>query len=151
MRGEVGENISSLLLALLLCLEGEAGMLKPLDGLAKGLVGRSDVWLICERRRTNGLVFSGDRDPAFIGDSPPLGFVGDCVGVVARTVAGEALFWRLKGDWRPESKESGEGRRGLAWRHKLAVFIVRSPHTYHSGSRCCMLTRCCRGRISLLF
>ena len=42
-------------------------------------------------------------------------FVGDCVGVVAWTVAGEALFWRLKGDCRAEdeSKDSGEGRRGL--------------------------------------
>lgn len=48
-----------------------------LVGLVKGLVGRSDVWLICDGRLTNGLVFSGDREPALIGDRPLDGFVGD--------------------------------------------------------------------------
>ena len=90
-------------------------MLKLLFGLPNGLAGRSDVWLICDGRRTKGLVFSGERPPGFVGENEPLdGLTGDCaVGVVARTVAGEALFWRLKGDCRPESKERGEGRIGV--------------------------------------
>jgi hypothetical protein len=73
-------------------------MLRLLEGLANGLAGRSEVWLICDRRRTKGLVFSGDREPVFTGDRLALCLVGDCVGVVASTVAGDALFWRLKGD-----------------------------------------------------
>ena len=61
---------------------------------------RDGDWLAVDGLRTNGLCFSGD---SFDGEV--------CVGVLARTVAGDALFWRLKGDWRPgESKESGEGR-----------------------------------------
>lgn len=126
-RGELGGSSSSLLLALLVCRDGDVGMLKLLDGLAKGLVGRSEVWLICDGRRTNGLVFSGDREPAFVGERPPLGLVGDCVGVVARTVAGEALFCLLKGDCRPESKESGDGRSGLAY----ACQNSRNSTRYH--------------------
>lgn len=89
-------------------------MLRLLDGRAKGLDGLSEVWLMVDGRRTNGLAFSGDSEPDLIGDKLALIFVGDCVGVVARTVAGEALFCRLNGDWRPESKESGDGRSGFA-------------------------------------
>ena len=92
-------------------------MLRLLVGLANGLAGRSEVWFICDGRRTKGLVFSGDSDPALtVGRALllplPVNFVGEvCVGVVARTVgAGEALFWRLNGDWRPESKERSDGR-----------------------------------------
>ena len=105
--GDAG-GVSSLLLALLVCLDGEAGMLKLLLGRAKGLVGRSEVWLICDGRLTNGLAFSGDSEPTLVGDKLEeiAGLVGDCVGVVARTVTEDAvLFWRLKGDSRPESGE----------------------------------------------
>lgn len=112
-RGDAGAT-SSLLLALLVCLDGEVGMLRLLDGRANGLVGRSEDELICDGRRTKGLVFSGESEAVLVGERPPFGFVGDCVGGVARAVAGEALFCRLKGDWRPESKESGDGRSGLA-------------------------------------
>ena len=57
-------------------------------------------WLTFDGLRTNGLCFSGE---SFDGEA--------CVGVLARTVAGDALFCRLKGDWRPgESKDRGEGR-----------------------------------------
>ena len=91
-------------------------MLRLLLGLANGLEGLSDEWLIWDGRRTNGLVFSGDSEPALVCEKDGPVFVGDCVGVVARTVAGETLFCRLKGDCRPESKESGEGRMGDACR-----------------------------------
>lgn len=109
-RGEAG-GVSSLLLAALTCLDGDAGILKLLLGLANGLVARSPLWLICDGRLTNGLAFSGDREPARVYE----GFVGDCVGVVARAVAGDMLFCRLNGLCRPVSKERGEGRRGFAW------------------------------------
>ena len=36
-------GVTSSLLALLSCLEGDAGLLKLLEGLANGLTGRSDV------------------------------------------------------------------------------------------------------------
>lgn len=68
---------SSLLLAELLCLVGDGGMLKLLVGLANGLVGRSDVWLIVDGRRTKGLVFSGDSEPVLTGDKLLACFVGD--------------------------------------------------------------------------
>ena len=91
-------GVSSFLPVELDWREGEAGTLSPLVGLAKGLDGRSAVCPICDGRRTNGLVFSGDNDPCLVGEKvliPPLPVVltGEvCVGVVARTVAGEALF-----------------------------------------------------------
>jgi len=72
-------------------------MLKLLMGRAKGLLGRS-VWLIWDGRRTKGLAFSGDRDPFFVGDRLVATLEGDRVGVVARTVAGEAEFFLAKGD-----------------------------------------------------
>ena len=40
------DGVSSLVLAWPSCLEGEAGMLKLLLGLASGLDGVSEVWLI---------------------------------------------------------------------------------------------------------
>lgn len=44
----------------------------------------------------------------------PLSLVGDVVGVVARTVEGDAEeFCRRNGEGRGESKESGEGRSGV--------------------------------------
>lgn len=86
----------------------------PLNGLANGLDGRSPVWLlICDGRRTNGLAFSGDSETtAFAGENVEVDdLVGEVVGVEARTVvAGEAEFWRRKGDCRPllgSAKESG--------------------------------------------
>lgn len=116
--GEAG-GVASLWLALLVCLDGEAGILRLELGRANGLVGRSDVWLICEGRRPKGEVFSGESDVALVGDrfEGGIALVGEAVGVVARTVAGDAvLFCRLKGDWRPELNERGEGWRGVAWR-----------------------------------
>lgn len=131
---EVGV-ISSCLLALLVCLDGEAGTPSPLVGLPNGLDGRSDVWLICDGRLANGFVFSGDKEPGLVGDRLVLlplrlDFNGEvCGGGVPRAVAGEALlFWRLKGDWRPESKERGDGR--CAWdgqyciRNSMHVIVV---------------------------
>lgn len=107
--GEAG-GVSSLLLALLTFLEGEAGMLRLLLGLANGLDGLSEVSLICDGRRTNGLVFSSESEVDLVGERFD-GFVGEVwVGVVARIVDGEAeavLFWRLKGDCRPDSGEKG--------------------------------------------
>ena len=115
------------------CLEGDAGILKLEPGRANGLVGLSlpnglaglsEVWLICDGRLTKGLVFSGESEPALVGERLiEAVLVGEGVGVVARTVIGEAvLFCRLKGDCRPESKESGDGRCGVAcsW---LAAYI----------------------------
>ena len=75
-------------------------MLKLLVGLCEnGLAARSVPVLICDGRRKNGLVFSGDRDElvGLVGVKFPVlvfALVGDCVGVAAgRTVgAGEALF-----------------------------------------------------------
>lgn len=92
--GGRGDGLSgrSYWLASLALREGEAGMLKLLDGLAKGLEGRSEEWLIWLGRRTNGLVFSGDKLPAFVGESVAFCLVGD------GKVAGEPLFWRRKGD-----------------------------------------------------
>ena len=99
---------------MLSCLAGELGLPKLLVGLANGLAGRSPVWLIWDGRLTNGLVFSGDSEAAFVGEKALFGLAGDCVGVVARTVAGDWLFWRLKGDCRPaESKDRGDGRIGV--------------------------------------
>lgn len=106
---------------MLVCRDGEdSDILKLLVGLCeKGLAARSVPWLIVEGLRTKGLVFSGESEELVgrVGVKLPvlvLALVGDCVGVAAgRTVgAGEALFWRLKGDCLPEdeSKESGEGR-----------------------------------------
>jgi hypothetical protein len=45
-----------------------------------------------------------------------VGFVGDEVGVVALTVAGDAEFWRRKGDWRPVSVKE-RGRMGVDYYH----------------------------------
>lgn len=106
LRWRVGDsgNFSSLLLTLLellACLVGHEGMLKLLVGLAKGLAGRSTpepLLLIWEGRRTNGLLLTGERESGLVGDRVDAAFVGDAVGVVARTVAGDWLFWRLKGD-----------------------------------------------------
>ena len=42
-RGDGRVGVSSYLLALLACLEGDAGILKLLLGLANGLAGLSDV------------------------------------------------------------------------------------------------------------
>lgn len=94
-------------------------MLSPLVGLAKGLEGRSvPLWLICEGRRTKGLLFTGERESGLVGEKLCDVFVGDVVGVVARVfVAGDWLFCRLKGDWRPESKLRGVGRSWLAWQN----------------------------------
>ena len=107
-RGKSGVTFLLLvLLALLTWRDGLVGMLRLLLGRAKGLLGRSE-WLIWDGRRTKGLVFSGDREPFFVGDRLGAALVGDRVGVVARTVAGEAEFFLAKGDCRPESlKESG--------------------------------------------
>lgn len=118
VKGLAGTATSSLLpplllftLALLTCLDalGLCGMPRLLPGLANGLAGRSPALLIWEGRRTKGLAFSGDREPALIGDQLEEGvLVGELVGVAALTVAGEAEFWRRKGDWRPVSwKERG--------------------------------------------
>ena len=67
-------------------------MLKPLVGLANGLVGRSapePLLLIWDGRRTNGLLFTGESESGLVGDRLVLTFVGDCVGVDARAVAGD--------------------------------------------------------------
>jgi hypothetical protein len=67
-------------------------------GVARDLIEGDS--LTFDGLRTKGLCFSGE---SFDSEA--------CVGVLARTVAGEALVWRLKGDCRPEeSKERGEGR-----------------------------------------
>lgn len=112
--GDAGCTISALLasLALLVCLDGDCGMLKLLPGLANGLDGRSapEALLICDGRRTKGLLLTGDSDSGLLGDNTGAVFVGDCVGVEDLAVAGDWLFWRRKGDCRPESKESGVGR-----------------------------------------
>jgi hypothetical protein len=92
-RGEAGMSSRLLLsLAPLACRDGLAGMLKLLVGLAKGLEGRSLALLICDGRLTKGLAFSGDSDAFFVGDQLGAALLGDAVGVVARTVAGEAEF-----------------------------------------------------------
>lgn len=85
-------------------------MLKLLEGRAKGLDGRSEALSIWLGRRTNKPVFSGDREPGLVGDSPALAFVGDVLGIVPRAVAGDALFWRRKGDWRALGFSKGDGR-----------------------------------------
>jgi hypothetical protein len=73
-----------------------------------GLDGRSLPLLIWEGRRTKGLDFSGERDAFLVGDQLGAALVADGVGVVARTVAGDAEFWRRKGDCLLVSaKESG--------------------------------------------
>lgn len=85
-------------------------MLKLLEGRANGLDGRSVlIWL---GRRTNGLVFSGDRLLALVGDSDNAegAFVGEDPGVPPRTVAGDALFCRRNGDCRALALSKGEGR-----------------------------------------
>jgi len=107
-RGKSGvTSLLLILLALLTWRDGLVGMLRLLPGRAKGLLGRSE-WLIWDGRRTNGLVFSGDREPFFVGDRFVVTLVGERVGVVARTVAGEAEFFLAKGDCLPESlKERG--------------------------------------------
>lgn len=120
--GDSGGTSSLLLvlLALLTCLDGDAGMLRLLVGLAKGLVGRSapePLLLIWKGRRTNGLLLTGESESGFVEESDDAAFVGDCVGVDARAVAGDWLFCRRKGDWRPESKESGDGRSWLAYKY----------------------------------
>lgn len=56
-----------------------------------------------------GLAFSGDKAPGLEGENVDC-FVGEAEGVVTRpfAVAGEAEFWRRKGDWRAVSwKERG--------------------------------------------
>ena len=63
-------------------------MLSPLAGRAKGLVGRSAAWLICEGRRTKGLFLTGDSESGLVGDRLGEALVGD-VGGVARAVAGD--------------------------------------------------------------
>jgi hypothetical protein len=102
---------------LLSCRVGDPERPRLLDGRAKGLDGLSDVWPICEGRRPNGLAFSGDNEFTFVGERwIEVTFVGDCVGVEARTVvAGEELFWRRNGDWRPVSMESGAGLSEEDW------------------------------------
>lgn len=115
------------MLELLACLEGEVGMLKLLAGRAKGLDGRSTpepLLLIWDGLRTKGLLLTGDNESGFSGDTIDVAFVGDCVGVDARAVAGDWLFWRRKGDWRPESKESGDGRSWLAWSSQQEYLVV---------------------------
>lgn len=79
-------------------------------GLAKGLVGLSLLLLICDGRRTNGLLFSGESDATLVWlKRGGAALVGEASGVAARTVAGEAEFWRRKGDCRPLSwKERGQ-------------------------------------------
>ena len=127
--GEAGRTRSFLLPPVLLCLEGVLVMLSALPLRANGLEGRSgEDWPNCDGRRTKGLVFSGDSEFVFVGEKPLDVLVGDGVGVVARTVAGDALFWRLKGDWRPESKESGEGRMGVDWTCRSASSDTRVEH-----------------------
>lgn len=110
--GEDGRGLRAdpLLLELLGCREGDAGMLKLLEGRANGLAGRSVlIWL---GRLTKGLVFSGGRLFAFVGDSDSAegAFVGDDAGVPPRTVAGDALFCRRKGDCRAFALSKGDGR-----------------------------------------
>lgn len=82
-------------------------MLRLLPGLPKGLEGRAAVWLFCDGLRPNGLCLSGEREPALVGDvlESLEGLAG--VGVLARPVEDALLFWRLKGDWRPESGVKG--------------------------------------------
>lgn len=99
---------SASLLVLLDARGGDVVMLRLLVGRAKGLVGRSEPWLIWLGRRTKGLAFSGEREFGFVGDRVAGAFVGDEEGVAPRTVAGEALFWRRKGDWRPVALSNGD-------------------------------------------
>ena len=81
-------------------------MPRPLLGRANGLEGREEAGLIWDGRRTNGLVFSGESELGRLGAYAFL--VGEDDGVDWRIVAGEAEFWRRKGDWRPVSwKERG--------------------------------------------
>ena len=85
-------------------------MLKLLEGRAKGLTGRSElIWL---GRLTNGLAFPGDKLCALVGDSDSAdgALVGEDPGVPPRTVAGDALFWRRKGDCREAALSNGGGR-----------------------------------------
>ena len=99
--GEAGgvPSLLLMLLAVLACLDGDAGMLRLLAGRPngeaarwKGDDGRSEAWLFCEGLRTNGEGFSGDREPllvvALVGDKFD-GFDGDAVGVDALAVAGD--------------------------------------------------------------
>lgn len=65
------------------------------------------IWL---GLRTKGLVFSGDKEDCLACDKWEDCLVGECVGVVARTVAGDALFWRRKGDCRAVVESKGEMR-----------------------------------------
>lgn len=130
--GRGDSEVSSCLLRvleLLTCLDGLAGMLRLLVGLAKGLEGRSEAWLIWDGRRTKGLVFSGDKEPALVGDRPSGALVGEDVGVAARTVAGEAEFCRLKGDCRPVSWKE-RGRTGVDCGRQYVVYH-RGSATYH--------------------
>ena len=127
--GGVSSSSALVLLALLTCLEGEAGMPRLLPGLAKGLDGRSEAWwfwLIWDGRRTKGLVFSGDNELVLVGERCEGPLMGDePVGVVARTVgAGDAEFWRRKGDWRPESlMRSDEGRTDMVVVLSLSIVL----------------------------
>lgn len=93
LNGERSEGLggASFWLAALVFRDGEAGMLRLLDGLANGLEGRSGFEPIWLGRRTNGLVFSGERLLGLVGESVDGAFVGEVLG------AGETVFWRLKG------------------------------------------------------
>lgn len=109
---------------------GESGSPRPLVGRANGLEGRSEeVWdglLTWLGRRTNGLFLLGDK-----ADDT---FVGDVVGVPARTVvAGETLFCRRNGDCRPVGESKGESaavRRGVD--AIVAVVVGRRESTVGS-------------------
>ena len=92
--GEVGgiSSESPLVKTSVFSLEADETMLRLLVGRPKGLEGRSSELLIWLGRRTNGLAFSGDNEPFFVGERPEDGLLGEETGVVARTVAGEVLF-----------------------------------------------------------
>lgn len=102
------DNVSFSFSAVSSCLEAVVETLRLLLGRPNGLAGRSEIWLICDGRRTNGLGFSGDRDPDRFGVRVDA-FVGEVgVGVIARAGPVEAvLFCRLNGDCRPPSGVKG--------------------------------------------
>lgn len=106
----VGLRSASTWLELLMLREGDAGMLRLLEGLANGLVECSAVWLIWLGRLANGLAFSGDSELGLVGESAAGVLVGEELGVVPRTVAGDALFCRRNGDCRPFGLSKGDGR-----------------------------------------
>jgi hypothetical protein len=132
--GDLAANTSSFWLAMLNGREGDAGMLRLLDGLANGLVGRSSDWLIWLGRRANGLIFSGDRllvGRLFVlsGESDGAAFVGEDTGDALLRV----LFCRWKGDCRPIADIRFGVEDCDADQNTLVLFAVMSTHTMMKG------------------